>query len=91
MFCKVCKDAGKTETEYTSHYVKDKSGKVICPHKPVEFSIILFHSNVLEEQKEKINNIKDLLKEKPNMTDKILKENNIKIKVLPFKTTFSDD
>jgi len=31
MFCKVCKDAGKTETEYTSHYVKDKSGKIICP------------------------------------------------------------
>ena len=31
MFCKVCKDAGKTETEYTSHYVKDKSGKTICP------------------------------------------------------------
>tara|TARA_B100000214_G_C23962342_1_gene625906 strand:+ start:646 stop:1113 length:468 start_codon:yes stop_codon:yes gene_type:complete len=31
MFCKVCKDAGKTEIEYTSHYVKDKSGKIICP------------------------------------------------------------
>ena len=31
MFCKVCKDAGKTETEYTSHYVKDKSGKITCP------------------------------------------------------------
>ena len=31
MFCKVCKDAGKTETEYTSHYVKDKSGKTTCP------------------------------------------------------------
>lgn len=31
MFCKVCKDAGKTETEYTSHYVKDKTGKVSCP------------------------------------------------------------
>jgi len=31
MFCKVCKDAGKTETVYTSHFVKDKSGKTICP------------------------------------------------------------
>jgi hypothetical protein len=31
MFCKVCKDAGKTESEYTSHFVKDKSGKTICP------------------------------------------------------------
>jgi len=35
-FCKVCQDAGKTEIEYTSHYVRsmpDKSGKtkVICP------------------------------------------------------------
>lgn len=31
MFCKVCKDAGKTETEYTSHFVKDKTGKINCP------------------------------------------------------------
>jgi hypothetical protein len=31
MFCKVCKDAGKTESEYNSHFVKDKSGKTICP------------------------------------------------------------
>ena len=33
-FCKVCKDAGKTESEYTSHFVKDKAGpngKVVCP------------------------------------------------------------
>ena len=35
-FCKVCQDAGKTEIEYTSHYVRsmpDKSGKtkVTCP------------------------------------------------------------
>jgi len=33
-FCKVCKDAGKPESEYTSHFVKDKAGpkgKVICP------------------------------------------------------------
>jgi hypothetical protein len=31
MFCKVCKDSGKTEPEYTSHFVKDKSGEVRCP------------------------------------------------------------
>jgi len=31
MFCKVCKDSGKTETEYTSHSVKDKTGKTTCP------------------------------------------------------------
>ena len=30
--CKVCKDAGKPESEYTSHWVKDKEGKVICPY-----------------------------------------------------------
>jgi len=33
-FCKVCKDAGKPESEYTSHFVKDKPGAdgiVICP------------------------------------------------------------
>jgi len=33
-FCKVCFDSGKTEQEYTNHYLKDKpgpNGKVICP------------------------------------------------------------
>ena len=35
-FCKVCKDAGKPESDYTSHYVRsipDKQGntKVLCP------------------------------------------------------------
>jgi len=33
-FCKVCRDAGRPEKEYTSHYVKDQpgpQGKVICP------------------------------------------------------------
>jgi len=33
-FCKVCKDAGKSESEYTSHFVRDNpgpNGKVICP------------------------------------------------------------
>jgi hypothetical protein len=33
-FCKVCQDAGKPESEYTSHFVRDSpgpNGKVICP------------------------------------------------------------
>jgi hypothetical protein len=33
-FCKVCQDAGKSESEYTSHFVRDTpgpNGKVICP------------------------------------------------------------
>jgi hypothetical protein len=30
-FCKVCQDSGKSEKIYTSHYVKDRSGAVICP------------------------------------------------------------
>ena len=33
-FCKVCFDAGKTEQEYTSHFVKNKPGPdgiVVCP------------------------------------------------------------
>ena len=29
--CKVCIDAGKTEEECTSHYVKDRFGNVTCP------------------------------------------------------------
>ena len=33
-FCKVCKDAGKSEKEYTSHFVKSEpgvKGKIVCP------------------------------------------------------------
>jgi len=30
-YCKVCQDAGKPESEYTSHWVKDLSGKTTCP------------------------------------------------------------
>jgi hypothetical protein len=33
-FCKVCHDAGKSEKEYTSHFVKSEpgpNGKVVCP------------------------------------------------------------
>ena len=29
--CRVCIDAGKSVNEYTSHYVKDLDGTVICP------------------------------------------------------------
>jgi hypothetical protein len=29
--CKVCKDAGKSESEYSNHFVKDREGKVVCP------------------------------------------------------------
>lgn len=30
-YCKVCHDAGKSESEYTTHWVKDLSGKTTCP------------------------------------------------------------
>jgi hypothetical protein len=30
-FCKFCKDSGKHEGIYTSHYTKDKKGVVCCP------------------------------------------------------------
>lgn len=29
--CKVCKDAGKTESEYGNHWPKDSNGKTVCP------------------------------------------------------------
>ena len=31
MFCKVCKDSGKSNNEFTNHCTKDSSGKVCCP------------------------------------------------------------
>lgn len=30
-FCKVCCDAGKSEKEYTSHFVRDRDGNTTCP------------------------------------------------------------
>ena len=30
-YCKVCHDAGKPESGYTSHWVKDRNGKTVCP------------------------------------------------------------
>lgn len=30
-YCKVCHDVGKPESEYTSHWVKDFTGKTTCP------------------------------------------------------------
>lgn len=30
-YCKVCHDAGKTESVYNSHWVKDLTGKTTCP------------------------------------------------------------
>jgi hypothetical protein len=30
-YCKVCHDAGKPESDYTSHWVKDLTGKNTCP------------------------------------------------------------
>ena len=29
--CKVCKDAGKSEDQYSNHWVKNNQGQVICP------------------------------------------------------------
>lgn len=29
--CKVCKDAGKSESEYSSHWPKDSNGNTVCP------------------------------------------------------------
>ena len=30
-YCKICNDAGKSESEYNSHWVKDLNGKTTCP------------------------------------------------------------
>lgn len=30
-FCKVCCDAGRSERDYTSHFVKDREGNTTCP------------------------------------------------------------
>lgn len=30
-FCTICKNSGKSEGQYTSHNVKNKTGSVVCP------------------------------------------------------------
>jgi Nanos RNA binding domain len=30
-YCKFCHDIGKSEQEYTNHWVKDQTGKIVCP------------------------------------------------------------
>ena len=30
-FCNICKNSGKSEGQYTSHNVKNKTGAVVCP------------------------------------------------------------
>ncbi len=61
--CKVCQDAGKQESVYTSHYVKDLNGNVTCPtllsqecrycHKKGHTTS---HCSVLKKQKEQQEN-----------------------------------
>jgi hypothetical protein len=31
-YCKLCHDAGKSESVYRSHSVRDRSGKTVCPY-----------------------------------------------------------
>jgi hypothetical protein len=74
-FCKVCKDAGKPEAIYTSHYVKEKTGKVCCTTlltqecrycgqlgHTVKFCEILAHENKQKEanRRREENRIKEL-------------------------------
>ena len=69
-FCKICRDSGKSKVEYTSHYVKDKKGIIICP---------ILKNNICRYCKKNGHTIKycEILKNKKN-----LKHNNKKIKYI---------
>jgi Lhr-like helicase len=60
--CKVCLDAGKSESEYSSHWVKDFSGKITCPtllNTKCRFCHNLGHTTKFCAELEKVNKGKE--------------------------------
>lgn len=71
-YCKVCHDAGKTEIEYKSHWVKDMTGKTTCPtllNTECRFCYKTGHTTKFCKELEKLNKNKERIErkvEKPN-------------------------
>jgi hypothetical protein len=62
-FCKVCQDAGKSESEYTNHWVKDLNGKITCPtllNTECRFCHKLGHTTKFCKELEKMNKDKKI-------------------------------
>jgi hypothetical protein len=94
-YCKVCHDVGKPESEYSSHWVKDSSGKTICPTllntecrycfklgHTIKFCDVLAKMNKKKEKDERRNHVAD--KEQVKQTNQN-KQSNI------FATLCDDD
>jgi len=75
-YCKVCHDAGKPESEYNNHWVKDLNGKTTCPTllntecrycfkrgHTAKFCSVLAKNNLIKNNKE--NNKTIMKKPKP--------------------------
>jgi hypothetical protein len=84
-FCKVCFDAGKSEEEYSSHWVKDKERKVVCPyllslncrycskqgHTSKFCELLLKKENeVVVNYSERLNKIRETLEKEKEMKEK---------------------
>ena len=65
--CKVCQDAGKPEEVYTSHWVKDLTGKTVCPtllNTECRFCHKIGHTTKYCKELEKMNKEKERAEKK---------------------------
>lgn len=66
-FCKVCQDAGESESIYTSHWVKDLTGKTTCPrllNTECRFCYKLGHTTKFCGEIKKMNKEKERMEKK---------------------------
>ncbi|MFY7727973.1 MAG: hypothetical protein ACOVRN_00500 [Flavobacterium sp.] len=71
--CKVCQDAGKPEEVYTSHWVKDLTGKTVCPtllNAECRFCHKLGHTTKYCKELEKMNKEKERAEKKATYVKK---------------------
>ncbi len=80
-YCKVCHDAGKPESEYTNHWVKDLSGKTTCPtllNTECRWCYKLGHTTKfckeLEKSKKEKDRVNKKTKEAPKKTEVSVKK-----------------
>lgn len=96
--CKVCQDAGKPEDVYTSHWVKDLSGKTVCPtllNSECRFCHKLGHTTKYCKELEQMNKDKAKIEKKlkyQSMTKSLdVKQEQKHIKCTNMFAAFCDD
>lgn len=78
-FCKFCCDAGKSESEYSSHCLKDSTGKTVCPvllRNECKWCFKLGHTTKFCKELAKANKEKERLSKKSS-EKKVKKETKV--------------